>query len=83
MGIVLNVIPGTILIARFGFAGVVIGTAISLSIASLTFVAVFHKQMNYPASLILEPYTKPLAWGVVLALIAKLTHRLVVSDGPV
>jgi FkbM family methyltransferase len=72
MGIVLNIILSTILIRRFGFAGAVIGTAISLSIASLSFVAVFHKEMSYPASLILEPYAKPLAWGVVLALVARL-----------
>jgi FkbM family methyltransferase len=72
-GIVLNVILSTALIARYGFAGAMIGTAISLSIVSFGLVAVFHKRMNYPARLFLAPYLKPLALGTVLALIARMT----------
>jgi FkbM family methyltransferase len=73
VGIILNVILSTALIARYGFAGAVVGTATSLSLVSLSLVAVFHKQMKYPARLYLGPYLKPLALGTVLALIARFT----------
>jgi FkbM family methyltransferase len=72
-GIILNVVLSTALIARYGFAGAMIGTAISLSIVSLALVAVFHRRMNYPARIFLGPYLKPLALGTVLVLIARMT----------
>jgi O-antigen/teichoic acid export membrane protein len=71
VGIVLNVALSTIFIMRFGFTGAVFGTALSLSVASIYFIIMFHQKTGYPISLVLSPYAKPLSWGVFLAFVAK------------
>jgi O-antigen/teichoic acid export membrane protein len=48
LGIVLNMVLSLALIYKFGFAGAVLGTSISLVVASVFFMAVFHRQSGYP-----------------------------------
>lgn len=75
-GIVLNVTLSTVLIIRYGFTGAVFGTAVSLSLASLYFIVMFHQRTGYSFSSVLEPYLKPLIWGALLTFIAEVTVPL-------
>jgi O-antigen/teichoic acid export membrane protein len=70
--IVLNVVLSATLIWRFGFPGAVYGTALSVSIATIYFVYVFHRQTGYSFSFLLMPYAKPLAIGLIFAFAAKM-----------
>jgi O-antigen/teichoic acid export membrane protein len=59
LGIVLNVGLSLALIYKFGFAGAVLGTSISLIAASTYFIAVFHRRTRYSlARLLREGYLK-------------------------
>ena len=59
LGIVLNVGLSLALIYEFGFAGAVLGTSISLMVASAYFIAVFHRRRGYPlVRLLREGYLK-------------------------
>jgi O-antigen/teichoic acid export membrane protein len=71
-GIILNVVLSTTLIWRFGFPGAVYGTALSVSLGTMYFIYIFHRQTRYPFSFLLAPYAKPLALGFIFALVAKL-----------
>ena len=61
LGVVLNVVLSLGLIYKFGFAGAVLGTAISLILASTFFVTVFHRQSGYSIFRVFrEGYLKPI-----------------------
>jgi O-antigen/teichoic acid export membrane protein len=68
MGIIVNVLVSVGLIYRWGFAGAVFGTAISIISASTYFLYLFHRDTKYSVvRLIREAYLKPLAISVPLA----------------
>jgi O-antigen/teichoic acid export membrane protein len=71
LGVVINVILSLGLIYKFGFAGAVVGTSVSLVIASVYFMYLFHGRTGYPVSRLLrESYVKPICCSVlVLAVI--------------
>lgn len=59
LGIVLNVGLSLALIYEFGFAGAVVGTSISLIVASVYFIAIFHQRTGYSLTRLLrEGYLK-------------------------
>lgn len=59
LGIILNVGLSLALIYKFGFAGAVLGTSISLLAASAYFIAVFHRRTRYSVlRLLREGYLK-------------------------
>ena len=59
LGIVLNLVLSLALIYKFGFAGAVLGTSISLIVASAYFIAVFHRRRGYSViRLLREGYLK-------------------------
>lgn len=67
LAIVLNVILSMGLIYKFGFAGAVMGTAGALILASVYFMAVFHRLTQYPVSRVLkESYLKPTVSSALL-----------------
>jgi O-antigen/teichoic acid export membrane protein len=70
-GIVLNVALSTALIWRFGFPGAVYGTALSVSLATIYFVYMFHRETEYPFSFLLAPYAKPLTVGFLITIGAR------------
>ncbi len=75
LGIVLNVLISLALIYRFGFAGAVVGTSISLLAASGYFVFVFHRSTGYSFTRLLkESYIKPIL-SSILALLGMLSIR--------
>ena len=60
-GLVLNVVLSLALIYKFGFTGAVIGTSVSLVLASGYFVSMFHARTGYSLSRVLqESYLKPI-----------------------
>src|SRR5262249_39677618 len=72
LGITLNIVLSLGLIYRFGFAGAVIGTSISLLAASTYFVFIFHRRTKYSFTRLLkESYIKPILisvsgiWGIM------------------
>lgn len=70
VGIVLNVFLSFGLIFRFGFAGAVLGTAISLAVASTYFLFLFHRSTAYSVvRLIREAYLKPMVVSLPLAVV--------------
>lgn len=70
-GIILNLTLSTVFIMRYGFPGAVFGTALSLSLASIYFIVMFHQRTGYPFYSVVEPYIKPFVWGAVLTLIGE------------
>ena len=55
------------LIYRFGFAGAVVGTSISLLASSFYFIYVFHRHTGYSfGKLFKESYAKPIVISVIL-----------------
>jgi O-antigen/teichoic acid export membrane protein len=71
LGIAINVVLSLGLIYKFGFAGAVLGTTVSLMIASGYFLSVFHRRTGYSVSRVLqESYLKPICCSaLVLAVI--------------
>lgn len=71
LGIVVNVSLSLVLIYSFGFAGAVVGTSISLIVASMYFMALFHYRTGYSVTRVLrEGYLKPTVCSIlVLAVI--------------
>ncbi len=68
VGIAMNIVLSLGLIYRFGFAGAVFGTAISLVSASSYFLYLFHRDTKYSiVKLILAAYLKPAGISVPLA----------------
>ena len=74
LGIVINIGLSFVLIYKFGFAGAVAGTSVSLIVASLYFMFLFHRRMKYSFSRVArESYVKPiccsfLVMGLILAI---------------
>jgi O-antigen/teichoic acid export membrane protein len=67
LGIVLNVVLSLGLIYKFGFAGAVVGTAASLTLASAYFMFLFHEHTGYPVNRVLkEGYLKPIVGSIAL-----------------
>ena len=65
LGIVLNVVLSFALIYKFGFAGAVLGTSVSLLVASGYFMLLFHRHTGYSLSrVIVESYLKPVLISV-------------------
>jgi O-antigen/teichoic acid export membrane protein len=66
LGVAVNLVLSFALIYRYGFAGAVIGTALSLTISAGYFTVVFHRQTGYSLfRLVSESYAKPLACSLV------------------
>lgn len=80
LGVTLNVFLSLGLIYKFGFTGAVMGTSGALILASVYFIAVFHRQTSYSILRVLrEGYLKPTICSVLLlALILTIrsTHGL-------
>jgi O-antigen/teichoic acid export membrane protein len=67
LGIMINVVLSLGLIYKFGFAGAVVGTSVSLIVASSYFVAVFHRRTGYSVSRVVrESYLKPICCSVLV-----------------
>jgi len=70
LGIVLNVVFSLGLIYKFGFAGAVAGTSASLIVASLVFLAAFHRNTDYPTGRILKGgYLRPILCSIPLLIL--------------
>lgn len=68
LGIALNVILSLALVYRYGFAGAVVGTSISLVVASAYFLYLFHHQTHFSVwRLLREGYMKPVICSLVLS----------------
>jgi len=66
LGVVVNVVLSFGLIYRYGFAGAVVGTAVSLIVSAMYFTVVFHRQTGYSLFRLLgESYAKPLACSIL------------------
>jgi O-antigen/teichoic acid export membrane protein len=75
LGITLNLVLSFGLIYKFGFAGAVVGTSASLTLASAYFMAMFHRRTGYAVSRVLrESYLKPTLSSVLLLLIILIVH---------
>lgn len=73
-----NVILSVALIYRFGFAGAVVGTSLSLILASTFFMYLFHKSTNYPVTrLFRDAYLKPFTTAALIAVPAWLFVRTI------
>jgi stage V sporulation protein B len=67
LGIVLNIVLSFALIYKFGFAGAVLGTSISLLAASGYFMVLFHRHTGYSVSrVLLESYLKPILISILI-----------------
>jgi O-antigen/teichoic acid export membrane protein len=67
LGVVLNIVLSLGLIYKFGFAGAVLGTSVSLIVASVYFISVFHRRTQYSVSRVLqESYLKPILCSVLI-----------------
>jgi O-antigen/teichoic acid export membrane protein len=78
VGLGLNILLSVALIYRFGFAGAVLGTSVSLVFASSFFLFLFHRHTGYSAwRLFREAYAKPLAGGIALSVPMWLVFRAV------
>jgi O-antigen/teichoic acid export membrane protein len=65
VGIVLNVLLSSVLIYRLGFAGAVIGTSISVIVATVYFLYLFHAQTGHPVKRLLrESIIRPVLCSV-------------------
>lgn len=75
LGVVLNIVLSLGLIYKFGFAGAVLGTSMSLIVASLYFIVVFHRRTEYPVSRVLqESYLKPICCSVFVLAALLIVH---------
>ncbi len=67
LGIVLDIVLSLGLIYKFGFAGAVLGTSVSLLIAAGFFISLFHRKTAYPVARVLkESYLKPILCSIVI-----------------
>lgn len=65
VGVGLNIPLSFILIYRFGFGGALIGTSVSLIVASVTFLFLFHRHTgNSIFRLLREAYLKPVSCSI-------------------
>jgi O-antigen/teichoic acid export membrane protein len=65
LGMILNVVLSLALIYKFGFTGAVLGTSISLTVAAIFFLYVFHRRTGYLFLPMVESYLKPVFCSVV------------------
>jgi O-antigen/teichoic acid export membrane protein len=66
LGLVLNVVLSLVLIYKFGFAGAVVGTSVSLIVASGYFISMFHRHTGYSLVRVLqESYLKTILCSVL------------------
>lgn len=70
----LNLFLSIILIIKIGFIGAVIGTTISLTIASFFFMMMFHKYIGTPLSDFIQLFYKPIIACIVPTLIMLLMN---------
>ncbi len=77
VGMTLNVVLSLALIYRYGFAGAVVGTSVSLTVASIYFILLFHRKTGYSIWRVVgESYLKPVLCSAA-ALFVTLAIRLV------
>jgi O-antigen/teichoic acid export membrane protein len=62
-----TVIVSSILISRWGFAGALYGTAISVLSATAYLIVMFHREMSFCFRRLVPIYGKSLLWGACLA----------------
>jgi O-antigen/teichoic acid export membrane protein len=75
LGIVLNVVLSLGLIYKFGFAGAVLGTSVSLIVASVYFMLVFQAHTKYLGTRVLrESYLKPICCSVLVLTVILTIH---------
>ena len=75
LGIVLNIVLSFALIYKFGFAGAVLGTSLSLLVASGYFMFLFHRHTGYSLSrVIVESYLKPVLISVLVLVTIFVIH---------
>ena len=72
---ILNFFLSIILIIKIGFIGVVIGTTISQTIASLLFMKMFHNYLGSPLRSFIQLFYKPVATCVLPTLIILLLNN--------
>jgi O-antigen/teichoic acid export membrane protein len=79
--VILNVFLSLGLIYKYGFAGAVLGTSVSLIVASIYFVSVFHRLTKYSVSRVLrESYLKPISCSIlVLAVVLAIRPTRTIS----
>ena len=65
-----TVIVSSILISRWGFAGALYGTAISVVGATAYLIFMFHRETRFPVRRLIPIYGKPLLGGICVALLA-------------
>ncbi len=83
LGLTLNVILSVALIYRYGFAGAVIGTSLSLVIASGYFLFLFHHHTGYSVRRLLrESYVKPVICSLLLVGTLWIAHPTGVTSWP-
>ena len=69
LGLVINIFLSLALIARFGFTGAVVGTSVSLLLASAYFMSMFHAHTGYSIGRVLrESYFKPIVCSTLATL---------------
>jgi O-antigen/teichoic acid export membrane protein len=75
LGLSLNLVLSLGLIYKFGFAGAVLGTSISLIVASSYFMTLFHRHTGYPISrVLLESYLKPMSCSLLCLTVVLAMH---------
>jgi O-antigen/teichoic acid export membrane protein len=72
---ILNLFLSIILIIKMGFIGAVVGTTISLTIASLFFMRMFHNYLGNPLSDFIKLFGKPILACIIPALVILLFNH--------
>ncbi|MBZ5666306.1 MAG: oligosaccharide flippase family protein [Acidobacteriia bacterium] len=77
LGVVLNVVLSLGLIYKFGFAGAVLGTSVSLIAAAAFFIVTFHRRTGYSVLRVFaEGYLKPILCSVLLLSVLLALHSM-------
>ncbi len=77
-----NLLLSVALVVKIGFAGVVIATLISLTLSSLWFMAIFHRQIGYPLSgFIKKVFIAPLSASIFCGGILFVLNRGIAKIG--
>ena len=72
-GIVLNAVLSLLLIYRYGFSGAVMGTSISLTLATGYFIYLFHRETGYPfGRLLRQSFIRPAICSIGVLLFVRL-----------
>ena len=79
---VLNIILSVVLVIKIGFLGVVIATLISLSLGSIYFMILFHRNLNYSLfSFLRKTFFVPVLTSFLVGSILGLVRSIYTSDG--